>query len=335
MRILIVKMSSLGDVVHMLPALTEAARHVPGLRADWLVEEAFAAIPAWHPAVARSIPVALRRWRRAPFAATTRAEFRHFRTVLNTQHYDLVLDSQGLIKSAAVSLLASGPRAGQDFASARESLACLAYGRRFAAPRNLHAIARNRLLTAQALGYRMGDEADLHYGMSLPLSHVPVRTGMTGVTSYAQPACVVLHGTARAEKEYPEADWIALLRHIHAQSGITCLLPWGNPREQARAQRLAAAVPGAQVLPKLGLSELSGVIASAVGVIGVDTGLMHLAAALGRPGVALYPATPPGLYGVRCEPGAPPIVNLAVASELAPAFAADRFMKTLQPSGLA
>lgn len=304
MRILIVKMTSLGDVVHMLPALDEAASRIPGLRADWVAEEGFAAIPAWHPAVERVLPVAIRRWRKQPFTSQTRAEFHAFRAQLDVE-YDLVLDSQGLLKSALVALLARGPRAGLDKSSAREPLACLAYARRYPAPRDLHAITRNRMLTAAALGYSLGSEADLHYGIAAP-----------PVTETDLPAdyLVALHGTARAEKEYPEAHWIELLNRLH----LPVLLPWGNPAEQARAERLAARVNLARVLPRLPLARLADVIARARGVVGVDTGLMHLAAAFRRPGVGLYPATPPQRFGARSEPGAPPILNLAEPDRLAP-----------------
>ena len=316
MRILIIKMTSLGDVVHLLPALTEAARQVPGLHADWVVEEGFAALPGWHPLVERVIPSALRRWRRGLGQSATWTEMAAFRRELQARQYDLVLDAQGLIKSALVACLADGPRAGLALGSARESLACLAYARRYPAPRELHAITRNRLLTAQALGYPMGAEAELHYGLATP---PPFQ-----VAGLAADYVVCLHGTARTEKEYPESDWVKLLARI-AALGLRVALPWGNPREKERAERLAAGLHGAIVLPKLGLAELGGVIAAARGVIGVDTGLMHLAAALRLPGIGLYPATPPGRFGVYAEADAPALINLSRPDELAPAAVAKAF----------
>ncbi|MDD5389191.1 MAG: lipopolysaccharide heptosyltransferase I [Gallionellaceae bacterium] len=313
MNLLIIKMTSLGDVVHMLPALTEAASRVPGLRADWVVEEGFAAIPGWHPAVGRVIPSALRRWRRGLGKGGTwaemAAELATFRRAIQAERYDLVLDAQGLIKSALVARLAHGPRAGLARGSARESLACLAYARRYPAPRELHAITRNRLLTAQALGYPMGGEDDLRYGLTAP---APFQ-----LAGLATDYMVCLHGTARAEKEYPEHDWAALLARI-AALGLGVALPWGNEREKARAERLAATLPTAVVLPRLGLSELGGLIAAARGVIGVDTGLMHLAAAFRKPGIGLYPATPPARFGVYAEADAPALINLSRPDELAP-----------------
>jgi heptosyltransferase-1 len=316
MHILIIKMTSLGDVVHMLPALTEASRQVPGLHADWVVEEGYAAIPGWHPAVERVIPSALRRWRRGLGQSATWAEMAAFRRAIQAREYDLVLDAQGLLKSALVTLLARGPHAGLARGSARESLACLAYARRYPAARELHAITRNRLLTAQALGYPMGAAAELRYGLAAP---PPFR-----VAGLAADYVVCLHGTARAEKEYPEGDWQDLLARV-AALGLGLALPWGNEREKARAERLAAALPAAVVLPRLGLRELGGLIAAARGVIGVDTGLMHLAAAFRKPGIGLYPATPPQRFGAYAEADAPALVNLAQAEDLVPERVAATF----------
>jgi heptosyltransferase-1 len=308
MNLLAIKMTSLGDVVHLLPALTDAAEHHPGLAVDWVVEEGFAAIPGWHPAVRRVIPSAIRRWRRALGAAATWRELAAFRRAIEAREYDLVVDAQGLVKSALVALLARGPRAGLARGSARESLACLAYQRRYPAPRELHAITRNRLLMAQALDYPMA-ETPPRYGLIAPPPWP--------LAGLAADYVVCLHGTARAEKQYPEADWAVLLGKL-ARQGLGLVLPWGNPQEQARAQRLAATLPGAIVPPRLGLAEIAGVIAGARGVIGVDTGLMHLAAALRKPGIGLFPATPPARFGALGEADAPALVNLAGRDALAP-----------------
>ncbi len=309
MHILIVKMTSLGDVVHMLPALTEAMRHVPDLHADWVAEEGFDVIPSWHPAVRRVIPSALRRWRKHIVQAETWREIRRFRDAIHQEKYDLVLDGQGLLKSAVVTRMARGPVAGLDARSARESLASLFYCARFAAPTALHAITRNRLLMAQALGYAMGDVTDIRYGLSA--QERVVVPGLVG--EYA----LCLHGTARPEKEYPEADWVRLLRQIAAR-GLGVVLPWGNERERLRAERLSVALPAPVILPKMGLADLASVIAGAYIVLGVDTGLMHLAAAFRRPGVGLYPTTPPARFGARNEVDAPAMVNLSGESALQP-----------------
>lgn len=321
MRLLIIKTTSLGDLVHMLPALTEAASAIPGLRVDWVAEEGFAPVPMLHPAVERVIPVAMRRWRKKPFSLAVRREWGEFIESLRCEKYDLVLDSQGLAKSAFLALFAHGPRAGLDFASAREPLASLVYRYRFAVPRELHAITRNRLLTAQALGYAMGAEDDFHYGVGAPAAEPPARS---------ERYILCFHGTARAEKEYPESQWSELIGLINAM-GYTVVLAWGNPREQARTQRLAAG-HDVRILPRMGLNDLAPVVARASGVVGVDTGLMHLAAAFRRPGIGLYPATAPERFGARSEQDAPRIVNLSTQAELLPREAANRLQELLGAS---
>lgn len=308
MHILIVKTTSLGDLVHMLPALTEAVAVLPGLRADWVAEEGFTEIPAMHPAVDTVIPVAMRRWRGSLLARQVHSEWSGFVDTLRTKKYDLVLDSQGLIKSALLSFLARGPRAGLDFASAREPLASLSYNYRYTVPRELHAITRNRILAARALGYAEGGRESLRYGVSPSLDVVPI--------ALPERFVLCLHGTARQEKEYPESDWGALIEHIN-DMGYPVVLPWGNDREHGRAERLASKCE-AIVLPRLGLDGLFTVLGRAVGVVGVDTGLMHLAAAFHKPGIGLYPATPPERFGAWSEPDAPRIVNLSSSADLKP-----------------
>ena len=320
MRVLVVKTTSLGDLVHMLPALTEAVEALPGLRFDWVAEEGFVSIPAMHPAVDTVIPVAMRRWRRTPWSAGVRREWKLFIGSLRSERYDLVVDAQGLLKSALLAVCARGPRAGLNFASAREPLASLVYRFRYTVPRRLHAITRNRLLMAQALGYPMASESSFGYGVSAPaqMAESPGRF------------VLALHGTARPEKEYPEAAWLDLIRELNA-AGFAVVMPWGNERERERAERLASAGPETQVLPRLELSRLAEVLAQATAVVGVDTGLMHLAAAFRKPGVGLYPATPPERFGALSEPGAPGIVNLSRPDDLVPVRVAERLVGLLEP----
>lgn len=291
LRILIVKTSSLGDVIHMLPAVTDAARARPGLVVDWLVEEGFAAIPAWHPAVNRVIPIAMRRWKKRWAAAATWREIGVARASLKAADYDLIVDSQGLLKSALWTRVARGPRCGYDAASAREPIAARFYDRRYAVPREMHAIERNRRLLAQALGYEL-DDLRPDYGLSGLAARLPA-PGVVLPGRYV----VGLHGTSRADKEWPVADWKRLGLAL-AGAGRPLVLPWGNDTERLRAQDIAAAVPGTMVLPRLGLDALAVIIDRAEAVVGVDTGLMHLAAGLGKPGLALYTATRPALTGV-------------------------------------
>ncbi len=290
----------------MLPALTDIQRHCPNTQVDWVVEEAFAVIPTWHPQVRRVIPVALRRWRKQSWWTTaTRQEWQTCKTELQQQHYDAVLDTQGLFKSAGLACMAHGTRHGYDRSSIREPLASLLYQQRYKVSRQLHAITRNRLLTAQALGYDIGD-TPLDYGIAQQrFAAFPALAAFDFMnTAYV----LALHGTSRVEKEWSEAQWQALCAALTAQ-GVAVLLPWGNQREYDRAQRLALNQPLVKVLPRCSLGELASVLQQARAVIGMDTGLMHLAAALNKPGYALYPVTQPDLTGVCSNDAFPKMLH--------------------------
>jgi heptosyltransferase-1 len=301
LRILLVKTSSLGDVVHNLPVVSDILRHIPEAVIDWVVEEPFAPLPALHPGVHWVIPVAVRRWRKALFSRHTRKEFAAFRHAVGSVHYDAVIDTQGLIKSAllarAANLGESGVRHGFDAASAREGFAARFYGMTHCVPRGLHAVMRNRRLAAEALGYRIHEGgADTDYGLQR------ISGAAKLATSPRHHYVVLLHGTSRAEKCWPEDAWIAVGQRLSAE-GTTCVLPWGSADEQARSRRIAAVVHGALVPDRAPLDALAGMLAGSAAVIGVDTGLMHLAVALGRPVVGIFAATDPlltGAFGSHC-----------------------------------
>lgn len=286
MHMLLVKTTSLGDVVHNLPVASDIRRRHPDAVIDWLVEDDFAEIPRMHPAIRRVIPSGLRHWRRRPFAPATWRDFRVFREQVGCDEYDLILDTQGLIKSAWLASWAHGPRAGFAAEAAREPLAARFYQRCYAIPKNLHAVERNRWLAAAALG----DAPDL-----------PLDYGIRAATG--RPAwlparyAVLLTATARPEKLWPDENWLAVGRGLAGQ-GIVSVLPAGSAGERERASRLAAGVPGAIAAPAMGLAELAVLMACACAVIGLDTGLTHLAAALARPTLALFTATDPALTGV-------------------------------------
>lgn len=297
MRVLIVKTSSMGDVLHTLPALTDAMRAIPGIRFDWVVEEGFAQIPGWHESVDRVIPVAIRRWRKAWFSASVRAERKAFRDAVRAVRYDAIIDAQGLVKSAAlVTRLAQGPKHGMDWQSAREPLASLFYSHRHPVARQQHAVERTRELFALSLGYArpqtQGDYA--------------IARHFTGDDT-AQPYAVFLHATTRDDKHWPEEHWRALIALL-AGSGLRIKLPWGAPHEEARARRMADGFDFVEVLPKMSLSDVAKQLAGARFVVSVDTGLSHLTAALDRPNITLYGPTDPGLIGgygrnqVVCRP---------------------------------
>jgi heptosyltransferase-1 len=304
MRILLVKTSSMGDVIHNLPVASDIRIRCPDVKIDWAVEEAFADIPALHPAIERVIPVAIRRWRRSLLARKTLEEMRAVSNQLREQAYDVVLDTQGLLKSALLATWAGGERRGYTFACAREPLAALFYTKRYHVDKSLHAVERNRRLAALALGYELPGTLDYGIRAAPP------------VVWLAQRYAVLLHGTSRDDKRWPDDHWISLGKQLHG-AGLICVLPWGSNNEQERSHRLAAAIEEAIVPPRLRLTEAASLLASAGIVIGVDTGLTHLAAALHTPVAAIYCASDPGLTGVHAGPlavnlggrGIPPTVE--------------------------
>ena len=305
MRVLIVKTSSLGDVIHTLPALTDAARALPGIRFDWVVEESFAEIPRWHPAVDTVIPVAVRRWRKHPLKARRSGEWAAFRRAIGARRYDAVIDAQGLLKSAWLARHAHGPLHGLDHQSAREPLASLFYRHRHAVAWGRHAVLRVRELFAAALGYVLpADAASTSredaagadpYGLDRARLQA-ARAASTGGQTADAPYLVFLHGTTWDTKHWPEAYWRALAEHAAAE-GWQVRLPWGSASERARAERLAAGLAGVHVLPRLSLAGVAAEIAGARACVAVDTGLGHLAAALAVPTVSLYGPTNPGFTG--------------------------------------
>lgn len=288
MRILLVKTSSLGDVIHNLPVVSDLVRGIPDARIDWCVEEGFADIPRLHPAVRTVIPVALRRWRRHPLAAATWREIGACRRQLAATDYDVVLDTQGLLKSALIARAASGVRCGYAAEVAREPLAARFYDRHFVIPRNVHAVERNRWLAAAAFDLPL--DPPLDYGIPAPAL---ADRAWLPAADYA----VLLTATSRDDKLWDEAHWIALGQAL-AEAGVQAVLPSGSARERERAVRIAAYLPGAVTAPPLTLPALAGVIAAARLTVGVDTGLAHLAAALHVPTVALFVASDPALTGV-------------------------------------
>ncbi|MGM3192904.1 lipopolysaccharide heptosyltransferase RfaC [Dickeya dadantii subsp. dieffenbachiae] len=288
MRVLIVKTSSMGDVLHTLPALTDAMQVIHGIQFDWVVEEGFAQIPGWHPAVDRVIPVAIRRWRKSWFSRETRAERAAFKKQLREKRYDAVIDAQGLLKSAVlVTRLALGNKHGLDWKSAREPLASWFYQYRHPIGRQQHAVERIRELFSVSLNYRKPTEQGDYAIAARFLAAQPADS---------QPYLVFLHATTRDEKHWPEAHWRELIA-LAEPRGLRIKLPWGAEHEHQRAQRLAAGFSYVDVLPRLTLEQVAGVLAGAQAVVSVDTGLSHLAAALDRPNITLYGPTDPGLIG--------------------------------------
>jgi heptosyltransferase-1 len=295
LKVLLVKTSSLGDVVHNLPVVSDIRSRFPESSIDWAVEEGYAPLVRLHPAVDRVIQVAVRRWRNRPMGRSTWTEIGAVRRLLVAERYDAIIDTQGLIKSALIARAARGRSHGFSARSARETLASRFYEVTHHVAGGQHAVVRNRALAAAALGYRV--EAPAEYGIVAGSALSPVEG------RYA----VLLHATSRNEKLWPEEHWVALGRELEAR-GLQCVVPWLSVEERSRSQRIASAsgrtwVPAAPIT----LEIMAALLANAAVVIGVDTGLVHLAAALGTPVAAIYCATDPALTGVY---GAPRARNL-------------------------
>ena len=284
MKVLLVKTSSLGDVFHTLPALDDAWRCVPGLKVDWVVEEGFKDIPGWHPAVNEVIPVAWRRWRKQLLNGQNRREMMAFRRRLKSERYDLVLDAQGLVKSALMTSMALGPKVGLCKNSCREPVAARFYDQHLSVPKGEHAIHRLRRLFSLAFDYDVPEH--FSYGVDRARWTRPQAT----------PYWLFLHGTTWDTKLWPEAYWRQLAEQV-VDSGRQVVLPWGNEEEQARAQRIADNLDGAVVLPRMSLNDLTAWLAYSDAIVGVDTGLSHVAAALEVPAVAIYGSTDARLTG--------------------------------------
>ncbi|MCY4263910.1 MAG: lipopolysaccharide heptosyltransferase I [Gammaproteobacteria bacterium] len=292
MRVLIVKVSSLGDIIHTLPAVTDAHRARRNLVFDWVVEENFVEVPAWHPAVDRVIPVALRRWRKDLLGTWRGGEFQRFRKTLQSVDYDLVIDAQGLIKSGVISRLAQGLTIGLNNLTVREPLATMFYNKVYSVPWTDHAVDRVRQLFARALQHRY-NKSEVDYGLDKAQFQDKSRPEVGR-------SVLFLHGTTWATKHWPQNYWRQLAR-LATDSDYEVLIPWGDEGEKQRAQLIAADNPGVRVLDRLSLSGLAEEINASTGVIGVDTGLGHLATALSKPTLSLYGPTDPDRSGTFGE----------------------------------
>ena len=334
-RVLIIKTSSMGDIVHNLPVIADIRRARPDAIIDWVVEEGYADLVGMTRGITRIVPVALRRWRNEPDLAKTRTERRAFSTTLRSERYDIVLDTQGLLKSALVArrarLAPGGARAGFAFGLVRESLARLFYDRAYSVDPRLHAIERMRALAARTFGY--GPIADMpRFELDVPACDFP------WLATAAGKYVVLLHATARAEKAWPAERWAGLIE-VLCTAGITPVLPSGNAIERKAAEELARASSAstqastirAIVAPPVSLSTAAALLGGATAIVGVDTGLLHLAAALDVPTVGLFGATPRWRYAPYWSPHA---INLGSFGELGMQPGLDAVVEALERLGV-
>ena len=284
MKILLVRVSSLGDVLHNLPMVADILARYPAAQIDWVVEEGYVSLVRLNPHVRRVIPFALRRWRKNLGDRATRAEVKQFWRLLREERYDYVFDTQGLIKTGIIMACARLAPGGQKIGMANggedsgyEAASRLFHSKSVYLPPRTHAVARGRLVASNALGYQLDTPPDF----GLPAPDAVTRPGWMPAAPYA----VFFHGTARDAKKWAPANWIAIGQ---ALAPMPVLLPWGSAQEKAEAETLAASIPNARVLPKLAMTDAVTLARCAGLVIGVDTGLTHIAAAFLRPTVEIY-----------------------------------------------
>ena len=280
-RILLVKISSMGDIIHNMPLVHDLKTQYPEVEIDWVVEEAFADLAKLNPLISRVIPVALRRWKKSLFSANTWKEFFTFKHALQQAHYDAILDTQGLIKSALLSRLGHGATYGRDTHSARERLAGLLYRHTIHVSHQLHAVIRNRRGGARALNYAI-DETKPNYDLDISQIQLPLERPHNFIIAF--------HSTARDAKHWPTDHWVRLGQFLNEQ-GFCIMLPWGNAIEKSRAATIAKQLDNAVVLPKLTIVQLAKLISLAKAAIGLDTGLTHIAVVLNVPTVAIFTDT--------------------------------------------
>ncbi len=288
MNVLIVKLTSMGDLIHALPAVSDAVENVSDIHFDWVVDEAFADIARMHPAIENVITTAHRRWKRETWKSFKSGEFIRLWRNIRKKKYDVVIDAQNNLKSAVIMSFTRGLRCGMDKRSTREKFSDWVCNKTFYIPVEQHAIARQRSLFAQALGYPVPDTAP-DFGIDMArLPALPV--------TLTKPYLVFIHSTTWDTKHWPEVYWQDLIK-IAVQAGYHIVLPWGNAQEEERAKRLATVSPQTTVLPRLSIPQQATMIAQSKGAVCVDTGLGHLTAALNIPAVHLYGPTDPALIG--------------------------------------
>lgn len=282
MRLLLIKTSSLGDIIHTFPALTDAMHHISNLQVDWVVEEPFRQIPLLHPTVHRVIPVAIRKWRKELLTPQTWNEIAASVQTLREEKYDLIIDAQGLFKSSILSFLAKGPRYGYNWASAREPIASLVNHHKMDVSWNLTALDRNRFLFAQILGY------------SAPKT--PTNAGLTLSAGKKQNAILFLPGASWSTKKWPVEYWLQLAILLR-EKNFTVTIPWSTDEELQEALCIQAAGNHVTVLPRMDLGTLAQHIQEHIATVAVDSGLGYLSAAFHIPTIILWGPTTPKKIG--------------------------------------
>ena len=302
-KLLIIKTSSLGDVIHCLPVINDIRTYFPNVQIDWVAEESFADIPRMHAGVNQIFTVAMRRWKKHIFSQNTWAEISDLKKLIKQNQYDAIIDTQGLLKSALITHQANGTKYGYDKVSIREPIASWFYDKTYTISYQQHAVTRNRTLAAMSLAYAIPTNAP-DYGVTAPKCELPLPNQFV----------IALHGTSRDSKLWPVANWVDLGREL-AKKNLDLVLPWATEAELARANHIAKQLANVTMLPKLSIAHIAGVIAKAQAAVGVDTGLSHFAVALNVPTIAIYTDTNPALTGVMGG-AVKPAVNLGGIAQI-------------------
>jgi len=290
MKALIIKLTSMGDLMHALPALTDASNAYPDIQFDWIVDENFSAVPSWHPKVSEIITTNHRTWRKQLLSSSLRVELKELKTKINIGDYDVVIDMQNNLKSAFLSYFIKKEVHGLNKDSAREYPAHWAYAFKHEVPKNLHAIARQRSLLAQSLNYKIEDES-IDYKVDKSVFRVP---NFKLPTKYL----VLVHNASWPSKLWPISYWQKFIELINKE-GYTAILPSGSEEELARAKEIASSNNKAIALKKLSLNEVAYLVEHSLGCVCSDTGLAHLSAVLNKPSVTMYSVTDERLIGTR------------------------------------
>jgi heptosyltransferase-1 len=292
MRVLIIKLTSMGDLMHAFPALTDAVKHIPDISFDWVVDESFAEVPKWHPAVNQVITTAHRRWKKNLYQAYKNGEFSQFYHQLNASNYDVVIDLQSNLKSAFVSWLRKSDVHGYDKSTCREKPAHWSYQHHYAISLRQHAIERQRALFSKIFNYVSPEPLEnfeCDYGVDLSAYELPA-------LALPEKYVVCVHNASWPTKLWPLSAWRELITRI-ANQDFSILLPCGSDKEYQRAQEIADGFPDAIALPKMSLNEMAAIMSNAQAAVCSDTGLAHMAAVASTPAITLYAVTDTLLIG--------------------------------------
>lgn len=310
-KVLIIRSSSMGDIVHALPVAYDIKQAFPDAQIDWVVEEAFRDIPRLSPFIDRFVHTAFRRWRKSIFSAKTRAEIRAVRKQLREANYDIVVDLQGLVRSALVGRWTGSRCIGYSRDTIREPLASFMYTETRHMPESLTAVRRYRMMAAECIGYEIDPDRP-HFGLE-PTAPMPFEVE-------GEFAALAIN-TSRENKHWAEESWVELGRRLHAE-GVKCVLFWGNALEHERVTRVANQIPDAIVTPKLSLAQCATVLQKAKAAFGVDTGLAHLAAALAVPSVGVLVSTPAAWISLVSEGPCKTVGDVGVVPSVEDAYQA-------------